>query len=102
YTADSVTAAKRPILEVTYEILATTNQTPQVNAGPDQTIPLSEAATLSGTVTDDGLPTNHVSVVWTNISGPGTVTFTNTTTLNTRATFSTNGVYVLRLTASDT
>ena len=35
------------------------------------------------------------------MSGPGTVTFTNPAALNTTATFSAAGTYVLRLTASD-
>ena len=73
-----------------------------MNAGADQTITLPSTATLAGTATDDGLPSNRLTVAWTKVSGPGTVTFTNAATANTRASFSTNGVYVLRLTASDT
>jgi hypothetical protein len=39
--------------------------------------------------------------LWTKISGPGTVTFSDDTALCTDATFSASGVYVLRLTADD-
>jgi hypothetical protein len=80
-----------------------TNQPPIVNAGPDQTIALPASASLSGTVTDDGLPSGAVvSASWSQMSGPGTVTFANASAPVTTATFSTSGTYVLRLTASDT
>src|SRR5204863_192035 len=87
-------------------ILVTTgtavNQAPTVNAGPDQTITLPAGAVLSGTTTDDGLPpTSTVTVTWSKVSGPGTVRFGTATTVNTTATFSQAGTYVLRLTASD-
>ena len=88
-------------MRVVGDVPAPTNQAPVVNAGADQTITLPAAATLSGTVSDDGWPSNLVVISWNVLSGPGTVTFTNTATLNTRASFSTNGVYVLRLKAND-
>ncbi|MFZ4789728.1 MAG: PKD domain-containing protein [Candidatus Competibacteraceae bacterium] len=79
------------------------NQAPQVNAGTAQTITLPAIANLVGTVTDDGLPKppGAVTVAWTKVSGPGTVTFGNANTQATTATFSAAGAYVLRLTASD-
>jgi len=79
------------------------NQPPVVNAGVDQTITLPATATLAGAVSDDGLPTppGAVTVTWTKLSGPGTVTFGNANLASTTATFSTMGTYVLRLTASD-
>ena len=40
-------------------------------------------------------------MVWSEVSGPGTVTFTNPNTAATTATFSTAGIYILRLTGSD-
>lgn len=60
-------------------------------------------ANLVGTVSDDGLPDPPAAVthVWTKISGPGTVIFGDDTLLETTATFSEAGTYVLRLTASD-
>ena len=74
-----------------------------VNAGPDQTITLPSAATLSGSATDDGLPNppGAVTYAWSKFSGPGTVTFGTATAATTTATFSTAGVYTLRLTAND-
>jgi hypothetical protein len=78
------------------------NQAPTVGAGPDQTITLPAPATLDGTVTDDGLPSppGTVATTWTG-TGPGTVTFGDASAVDTTATFTVAGTYVLRLTASD-
>jgi hypothetical protein len=80
-----------------------TNQAPIVSAGPDQAITLPASASLTGTVTDDGLPSNTLTTTWSTVSGPtgGTVTFGNASAVDTAASFSVAGTYVLRLTASD-
>ncbi|WP_345974393.1 immunoglobulin-like domain-containing protein [Sulfurimonas sp. HSL3-7] len=78
-----------------------TNHAPVVNAGSDQTITLPAGASLNGTVTDDGLPAPY-TVVWTQVSGPGTVTFSNAAAEDTTVSFSQDGTYVLRLSADDT
>ena len=79
------------------------NQPPTVSAGSDQTIALPSTAGLNGTVTDDGLPAGGVlSLAWSQVSGPGSVTFEAPTLAQTTAAFSAAGVYVLRLSASDT
>jgi hypothetical protein len=78
------------------------NQPPVVSAGLDQTITLPASATLAGTATDDGLPTGStLTKTWSKITGPGTATFANASSLNSTATFSLAGSYTLRLTASD-
>lgn len=78
------------------------NHPPAVNAGPDRTITVSDAATLQGTATDDGRPDGStLSINWSVVSGPGTVTFENAQQAGTTATFSLPGTYVLRLTAND-
>ncbi|HEV8427371.1 MAG TPA: RHS repeat-associated core domain-containing protein [Pyrinomonadaceae bacterium] len=79
------------------------NQAPTVNAGADQVIqPPATSATLVGTVNDDGLPpSSSLTYLWTKVSGPGNVTFSNPTSLTTNATFSEAGAYILRLTAND-
>jgi len=79
------------------------NKAPTVNAGPDQEVALSGAASLNGTVTDDGLPfpPGAVTTTWSVDSGPGTVTFANVNAVATTATFNGAGDYVLRLTAND-
>jgi hypothetical protein len=80
------------------------NSGPTVDAGSDQSIVADPntafTASLSGTVSDDGVPA-ALTHTWSQISGPGTVTFTDANALETTATFSTAGTYVLRLTASD-
>jgi len=79
------------------------NQPPNVNAGPDQTVSINGQANLNGTVTDDGLPNppGAYTSLWSKISGPGVVTFGDATKVDTTATFSVEGEYVLRLTAND-
>ncbi|HEU4356144.1 MAG TPA: hypothetical protein VFT27_11195, partial [Actinomycetota bacterium] len=80
-----------------------TNTPPVVSAGPNQTITLPNAATLQGSVTDDGLPNppGVTTSLWSKVSGPGSVGFADATSPATTATFSTDGSYVLRLTADD-
>ena len=79
------------------------NAAPIVNAGPNQTITLPNTAALNGTVADDGFPTGApVSIFWSQVSGPGLVTFNEINNPVTRAIFSTPGTYVLRLSANDT
>lgn len=79
------------------------NTAPSVDAGTDQAITLPAAANLDGTVSDDGLPNppTAVTVTWSKSSGPGTVTFGNANAVDTTATFSAAGTYVLQLQASD-
>ena len=75
---------------------------PTVNAGSDDSITLPSTATLDGTVSDDGYPTSgSLMTTWTKTSGPGTVTFDSASVVDTTATFSTDGTYVLRLAADD-
>ena len=90
--------------EVTYSIgSVSTNQPPTVNAGSDRTVTLPNSATLSGSASDDGLPNppGTLTTTWSQVSGPGTVSFGNASSLSTTASFSASGTYVLRLTADD-
>jgi PA14 domain-containing protein/K319-like protein len=84
------------------QLYAPANRAPVANAGADQTIALPATAALTGTATDDGLPSppGQLSITWSRVSGPGTVTF-SPGTLNSTATFSATGTYALRLTVSD-
>ena len=79
------------------------NIAPFVTAGSDQTITLPSMATLDGTATDDGIPLSPgtITTTWSKASGPGTVTFGNQNAVDTTASFSQPGMYVLRLTADD-
>ncbi|HET9531618.1 MAG TPA: RHS repeat-associated core domain-containing protein [Blastocatellia bacterium] len=78
------------------------NLPPAVFAGANQTVTLPSAANLAGLANDDGLPgCGMLTVAWSQVSGPGSVTFSNANSLGTTASFSAAGIYVLRLTASD-
>lgn len=56
---------------------------------------------LTANVTDDGLPYGHLTNTWSVTSSNGPVTLLNASTTNVTAQFSTNGVYVFTLTATD-
>jgi hypothetical protein len=56
---------------------------------------------LSTTVTPLPNRAASLSLQWTKVSGPGSVTFTNATSASTGAAFGAPGDYVLRLTAND-
>src|SRR5205823_4721910 len=90
-------------LSSTDTVVITVNKRPVANAGPDQTITLPSAATLSGSATDDGLPNPPAALTytWSTVSGPGTVTFADPAAPATTATFSVDGTYTLSLSASD-
>src|SRR5438128_8958929 len=79
------------------------NLAPVVIAGSDQVITLPGSATLTGAAIDDGQPDppGVLTTTWSQVSGPGTVSFSNASALNSTATFSASGAYVLRLTVSD-
>ncbi len=78
------------------------NLPPTVNAGTDQAVTLPASANLDGTVTDDGLPAPpSLTTTWTQVSGPGTVAFGNPNAVDTTASVTIGGIYVVRLTAND-
>ncbi|NLE58828.1 MAG: hypothetical protein GX616_10740 [Planctomycetes bacterium] len=79
------------------------NAAPQVDAGPDQVAVLPASVDLDGTVIDDYLPDppRQVTVIWSKESGPDVVTFANPQAVDTTASFSSAGRYVLRLAAND-
>ncbi len=79
------------------------NQPPSVDAGPDQTITFpTDTLTLTGTVTDDGLPPGSVlTISWTQVDGPVAVDFGSPDQAQTTARFSVAGDYILRLSGSD-
>ncbi len=78
------------------------NEVPTVDAGSNQVIELPNTVNLSGTVSDDGLPTvSALQTTWSMVSGPGVVTFANPASPATTATFSAAGTYTLELLADD-
>jgi hypothetical protein len=78
-----------------------TNQAPVVDAGPDRSAEMPNAASLAGSVTDDGMPSASVTSSWRQVSGPGTATFADPGAASTTATFSAAGEYVLELSGDD-
>ena len=99
---DTVCADGAVLDSVTIDKPGVFNRAPVVAAGPDGAVVRPALASLAGSVTDDGLPAgNAVTSQWTQVSGPGTATFTDTANPTTTAAFSATGTYVLRLTASD-
>ncbi len=83
------------------QVFSSGNAAPAVNAGQDATFLLASGVTLSGTASDDGLPSSSLTTTWSLDSGPGSATIANASSLNTTATVSATGTYVFRLTASD-
>ena len=84
-------------------VAAPTNFAPTVSAGANQAIVWPAAASLNGTVADDGNPNppGTVAITWSEVSGPGTITFGNSNALATTASFSVAGNYQLQLAAND-
>ncbi len=77
------------------------NNAPTVSAGNNADIIITDSASLQGQVSDDGLPSGQLSTQWSMVSGSGSVSFADASALETSATFSATGSYVLRLSASD-
>jgi len=79
------------------------NAAPSVDAGGDQSVTLpTNQITLFGFASDDALPAGSVvSYLWSRVSGPAAVSFSNPNAASTLATFEASGDYVLRLTVTD-
>ena len=90
-------------LTATDTVTINVNAAPVVDAGPDQNINFGVTASLDGTVADDGLPIppGALTTTWTQLSGPGIVSFGNASAVDTTASFSSSGVYELELKADD-
>lgn len=86
------------------------NQAPSVNLGTNQVIAVTNIA-LVGSVTDDGWPSNELTITWSELSGPTQVDFGDPTTINVsdetnllvtnNIIFPLAGPYVIQLSASD-
>jgi hypothetical protein len=79
------------------------NNPPTADAGPDQDVRFGTLVHLAGSGTDDGMPSPPAAITysWAKVSGPGDVTFSDTTVAQPSVEFSQVGTYVLRLTVSD-
>ncbi|HEY2470684.1 MAG TPA: DUF2341 domain-containing protein, partial [Terracidiphilus sp.] len=66
------------------------------------TLILPSSLQLVGAAMDSSLPQgDSIATTWTQVSGPGTVTFANSQQASTTASFTTAGSYVLELSAQD-
>jgi len=77
------------------------NTPPQVNAGSTITLAAPGSASLNGAVADDQLPFGAPDLQWTRVIGPVSPAFVDASAAQTSASFSSPGLYVLRLTAND-
>lgn len=97
--ADDFRVYNRALTSSEVQILARLHG-PSINAGADVSGNAGTNVALDGTLTANRLPDwATTSTLWYQQSGPGTVTFGNTSNIDTTANASTDGSYVLRLTA---
>ena len=91
------------LYELSFPNLTPNNTLPVVDAGLEQAFEIGVTGTITGTAIDDGLPAPPAAVttLWSQVSGPGTVTFGNAAAAVTTASFDTLGAYGLQLTATD-
>ncbi len=101
--AENVVCPEGSILDsVTIGAPSAFNRAPVVNAGANAAVVRPNEVSLTGTVTDDGLPLGNVLThAWTQLSGPGPVAFADASALATTVSFPVAGTYVLRLIGSD-
>ena len=74
---------------------------PQVNAGVDRDVVVRGKTYLSGALKSLKQTGSPTEITWSRESGPGNVSFDNTNSLETTATFSSTGDYVIKLTARE-
>jgi RHS repeat-associated protein len=73
-----------------------------ITVAANTTVTFPNTLLLTGTITDTALPAGHTVVsAWSEVSGPGTITYADPTNPVTNASFSAVGTYVLQLAATD-
>jgi glucose/arabinose dehydrogenase len=77
------------------------NVAPSVDPGLAQTVVFGNPVTLTGTVTDDGLPSQRLNILWSRVRGPGSLTFSDPTKAITGVAASVQGTYLVKLEATD-
>ncbi len=92
-----------PSASVTLHVSSSDSPGPLVNAGSNQTVLLPDlAAALQGSASEASLPSGRsLTVLWSQLSGPQPVTFSDSSDVSTSAAFPGAGTYVLQLQASD-
>ncbi len=79
----------------------TSNTAPTISVVAPSTVNTDVPTLLSASVVDDGLPDNTLTTEWSVVTSPGLLDIANAASTDTSVTFSTEGTYVLQLTASD-
>lgn len=103
-SAESFEGGSPPVLELMYRTQELINQRPEVASvtAEPPTVKLPGSVKLTATVTDDNLPDSvEPTTTWSQVSGPGTATFSPVDAKVTTASFTKEGDYVLRVTADD-
>ena len=85
---------------VAVEVREPPNQAPSVTVSGPASATTGEPVSIAGSVADDGRPGPY-TVQWSQITGPGTVSFGDASAADTTVTFPVAGTYGLRLTADD-
>lgn len=104
---DKITTLKAKAFKQNYDESAVATATYNINSAPfvfagTQQVITASSTTLQGVVIDDGLIGGGTRFTnWSKLSGPGSVVFGNAGVTNTSATFGSDGIYVLQLSASD-
>jgi len=98
---DDKGAVAKDTLQVTVNILGTTNQPPVACAGQDQTITLPvDSVLLDGSCSTD--PDNNITgYQWTKISGPSSFSIANATGVRTQVTSLVEGSFLFQLKVTD-
>jgi uncharacterized repeat protein (TIGR03803 family) len=81
-------------------VLITVIAPPVASAGPNQTVTAGTVVPLNGTVTNTNTSGGTLTTLWQVANGPGSVSFANSASPQTTATFSVPGTYYLRLLAT--
>jgi len=74
---------------------------PTSDAGPNQSVPAFDIVQMNGTAGAGNFPCADVTVLWTQVSGPGTAVFSNPAIDDPTVTFTISGVYVFRFTVNN-
>ncbi len=77
------------------------NIAPELTAGEEATVQRTGTPSLAGLVSDPDSNPGTLSSSWSKVSGPGEVTFGDSSDPASTVGFSTTGVYLLRLTVTD-
>jgi PKD repeat protein/glucose/arabinose dehydrogenase len=77
------------------------NRAPAVVPPNPQTFVFGSPVSLQGTVSDDGLPSGVLNLLWSRVRGPGVVSFSSPNAQTTGATFTNAGTYLVKLEAND-